>query len=58
MQVLPINYKLQLPKKLQLFLVFYILLLKLVDQGIPTLKSITIEPKEEEYKVKRILNLE
>ena len=49
-----VNYKLDLPKDTNIHLVFYILLLELVDAQTP-LQDIFYFENEEEYKVKRIL---
>jgi len=54
-----INYKLDLFKNVKVFLVFYILLLKLVDPSTSIQKTFHYKSqKENQFKVKRILEQE
>ena len=50
----PVNYELELPRDTNIHLVFYILLLELVDNQTPLQETFYFE-NEEEYKVERIL---
>ena len=53
----PVNYKLDLPKDTNIHLVFYILLLELVDTQTPLQETFYFE-EEEEYEVDKILEKE
>jgi hypothetical protein len=54
----PVNYKLKLPKTINIYPVFYISLLEKAPPGAPAALTVEIEPinPEAEYKVERVLD--
>ncbi|OHE94537.1 hypothetical protein CORC01_10170, partial [Colletotrichum orchidophilum] len=55
-KVLLINFKLKLLNTIRYYLVFYILLLKLIFKNLYIKDRIIIEPNELKYEVERIIN--